>query len=1193
MRKYVLLLSGLFLAYLGNAQKLTITAASPDTVYLKDNFSIPGDSLTDGGNGFSGEGWSGEWSYSTAPSTLLEINSASLSYPTSTNLMVSGKSIREATTAGNELERDLANTYELFNTTFYLSFLARRDSLGDFSLEGYAGSYLRYGMSVNSSGSVKVRAGANWSSGSSNIFGADATFMIVLVKSRDTTKVALFGEGDVIPGDTSGVAWAASEIGVSGLDLDKLKFVITSGTVEIDEILLGSTWNSVTEAYSNENVLSSKNPDIRWGTEGDIDFYNVQISTETAFTTTLLDDTVSALVSRVVPNEELDYDEYFWRIRGRNKTSQTWGGWRKYSNLSIEEQDSVIQVYLSDPLDTIRTRVVHTTANQKIVLEQGTYSFDASEIGSVDYLFKLNNKSSVDIEGNGSTIILESDVGNVGFFTANNSQNISIRNLTLIREKKLHLPLKIVEVDTSDLSFVCERINSDYPLPSEEAVQYENDVESLWVLDSATRKIKYGTTLSVKTDADVSGVYETSKWKYYFNSAYSDRDYVIHNLSPGDICLSGQKFGNRKDFNLTNCTNATIYNITVENTGNTFAFFGEKCESISIIKCEFPKDEFQGPVSDGMHFKDLRGGAWIEDNVIESNGDDIIAIRPKNRTLTYVDASTMNVSIYDDIEVGDELHFVENSAFNYLYEAAVAQVNDMGSYIQVVLGAPVLTTDATDYNNFTLAGSHTMVRGNTFRGNRGDGFHLSINNSVFEKNSINDLGERVFTFTPSEGGGTYSRDVLIRNNEFTNVKRFDDLGEVNGSFLMIRFGSSSLKKHRNIVFEDNRCFGYPNTAFSVENAYNIYVRDNLISSGENVDTTYNFYGDIVQIDNTEDVFFTDNTFVEFRNRPADDYLTFANSSDFSTNNPHFNDQFVSKTWSVDKVGHSQVDTLRLGSTIPHRSLSTFYLKGVGKVDGNSSTDVLTFVNVDTEGDCSSKVKIDTLIVPGSTNFARAGLMMRDSTSQGSKYVMISAREYNGNFYLQHISRSSVSTSLTVGQTSGVIDFPIYLKLDRDANTYTSYYSNDGEAWVEFHEETFTLESGCLTGIALTSQDTTLFSELFADELLIDDYPEVSGSGLRKSQEDEKEDKVFLETKPSMNLWPNPAYKSFFVNFEGYELGVGSVEILDLSGRLIRFRQIEVSERQTKVDISGLKSGLYLVRVVLPNGDTQSRRLIVD
>lgn len=58
------------------------------------------------------------------------------------------------------------------------------------------------------------------------------------------------------------------------------------------------------------------------------------------------------------------------------------------------------------------------------------------------------------------------------------------------------------------------------------------------------------------------------------------------------------------------------------------------------------------------------------------------------------------------------------------------------------------------------------------------------------------------------------------------------------------------------------------------------------------------------------------------------------------------------------------------------------------------------------------------------------------------------------------------------------------------------------------------------------------------------------------------------------LYPNPAHDSFFLQFG--DCGKRNIELFDYQGRILRF--ISTSEPLEKIDIRGLKAGIYLVRI---------------
>jgi hypothetical protein len=236
-----------------NAQVVSITGSSPDSIYLYDDFNIPGITLTDNGNGISGKGWSNRWSYLAVPSTPINVVDSSLIYPSASNAIGSGGYIEENSSGGNTFERSFANAYEMYETTFYISFLAQKDSSGSFSIEGYGSngytlSKSNCGCRIGASGMVELRGGTSWQTDSiTGVFANDTTYLVVIAKEHEINKIALFEMGDSIPSDTSTVNWVITHLDTSIVAIDKFRIAFSSESVKFDELRLGSTWQSVTQ----------------------------------------------------------------------------------------------------------------------------------------------------------------------------------------------------------------------------------------------------------------------------------------------------------------------------------------------------------------------------------------------------------------------------------------------------------------------------------------------------------------------------------------------------------------------------------------------------------------------------------------------------------------------------------------------------------------------------------------------------------------------------------------------------------------------------------------------------------------------------------------------------------------------------------------------------------------------------------
>ncbi len=221
--------------------------AGNDTLYIYDNFDIVGNTLTQ--NGVSGAGWSARWSYvSGGFDPILVHDGVSLAYPSSSSSIASGGYIEQSAAGENIIERTFIDSYNLLNSTFYLSFLMQKDANGSFSLVGFGSDLLRYGLRIGASGAVEARASAGWGESSAEgVFLNDKTYLVVLEKVRDVNKVALFQEGDDIPTDPEDIEWVVVNTGRTGVDMDRFRLLFSSGTVKIDELRMGPTLKSVTQ----------------------------------------------------------------------------------------------------------------------------------------------------------------------------------------------------------------------------------------------------------------------------------------------------------------------------------------------------------------------------------------------------------------------------------------------------------------------------------------------------------------------------------------------------------------------------------------------------------------------------------------------------------------------------------------------------------------------------------------------------------------------------------------------------------------------------------------------------------------------------------------------------------------------------------------------------------------------------------
>ena len=204
----------------------------------------------------NGTGWSGSWTITSGTTVAGSANS--LVYPTGSGTALYGGAISSDGT--NIIERSFIDTYELLETTFYLSFLAVKTGASTLTLKGFSGTNPRYGMQITASGNLRVRASTKYGDYATGVFNNDVTYLVVIAKQGNNCMVTLFKEGDTVPTNPDDVTWLASATRATGADLDKFVFEFTGDNFKIDVLRLGSTLASVTksDAKNYESPLSVK-----------------------------------------------------------------------------------------------------------------------------------------------------------------------------------------------------------------------------------------------------------------------------------------------------------------------------------------------------------------------------------------------------------------------------------------------------------------------------------------------------------------------------------------------------------------------------------------------------------------------------------------------------------------------------------------------------------------------------------------------------------------------------------------------------------------------------------------------------------------------------------------------------------------------------------------------------------------------
>jgi hypothetical protein len=155
-----------------------------------------------------------------------------------------------------------------------------------------------------------------------------------------------------------------------------------------------------------------------------------------------------------------------------------------------------------------------------------------------------------------------------------------------------------------------------------------------------------------------------------------------------------------------------------------------------------------------------------------------------------------------------------------------------------------------------------------------------------------------------------------------------------------------------------------------------------------------------------------------------------------------------------------------GSTSSNNGIYT--VNGSG-ADLSGSSDAFHYANQQITGDTVIISRVSA--VQNTNSGAKAGLMIREGLTAGSKHVGLFLSPSGDVSFLRRTSTSG-ATSTTAGGTKAV---PYWLMLIRKGSEIAGYSSIDGQNWVLVDAVTITLNSTVYAGLAVTSKNNTVLN----------------------------------------------------------------------------------------------------------------------
>ena len=166
---------------------------------------------------------------------------------------------------------------------------------------------------------------------------------------------------------------------------------------------------------------------------------------------------------------------------------------------------------------------------------------------------------------------------------------------------------------------------------------------------------------------------------------------------------------------------------------------------------------------------------------------------------------------------------------------------------------------------------------------------------------------------------------------------------------------------------------------------------------------------------------------------------------------------------------------------------TFTLNGSGNDIWNTA-DTFHFVSQPVSGNFEIRARVTSL--QPTDPWAKAGVMIRDSAAPGAMNASVVLAASNGVSFQIRSGTGGATTSTVVGV--GTLKTPLWLRLVRAANSFSGYYSTDGNNWTLVGVSVpLVLNSNALIGLAVTAHNNNSNCVATFDNVSVNQSPSLA------------------------------------------------------------------------------------------------------
>ena len=1205
-----------------NAQNISINTSN-DLLYLYDDFNIEGSQMTNE-NGSTGEGWSAPWTYQSGHRDGVGVYEGYI----------------YNTKGGFGVTRQLSNPIKFVGSTYYVSFLFKKNSTGNFRISGRNSDDIdRFGIHIKQDGKLGAQAGVDYNNTvlSTESFVENNETYLVVAKYYYTDKpnmnISVYNANDAIPTNEPS-SWNLEVEGVTtGMEaIEHFRLAFSSPTVNIDEFKLGDTWKSVSttqfdatfpevptfemvnsDVQSIDPVLTSRPKNwtftveepgnyqlgYAWiwvdGTDKEVEL-EVKVGEEIVksftaksaiapyrFETRLENLSEGEVISvATTPKDGATY-KLSYRLAYATPTFAGLPTFEVVSYGAVGDGTSNDYQAVKDACEAAES------AGGGIVTFDGSKTYYVK--GPMNYaLFDFLNTSNIKIEGNGAKIIMHP---NGNFIRMDNTENIQIDGFTTTYGPLPYFQGEITTMNVEEL-YLDMQVEARYEAPVTGTYRQISDMfgRSFWITIPGT-KMGEGRHLSVdrteQIGADDHAIRVFLQDHETNDLSYSKSQNATHYIIPHKDFGHSNGLRDSPYCGIQRSSRVKISNILTHSVCHFAYTIGGNYGPITFSNTDFlapNEDDMHVVWRDGWHVWGNRYGIMIEDGDFDGGYtyDDIFS--PHTNVPIVESASGTTI----------QLKSKPGESYKKYTDKPLWQVGDLVSfwdenqtvYFGMARIKNVATTGSLSRIDITLDREIEQAQAGAY----------VINEEIINR----DMVIRNCTTTP-KGRNVAVRQrtpILYQNCDFQNIHFWTYIGE------------PWRTRPRNVVFDN--CIIYEGNKFNVDDAWNLTIKNSTIKTNPidisncprlilDNSTAVN----LILKDNSRAYVFGDgNNGNQSYNKDVSSEINFSKPNVYPSYRPPFLVDIEESEDSVYAKEPFDVNSTTL----------TDAGSGIGWKDNWTSSDAGLSIDEEVSLIYPSGVALNTSgghIVETQSNVSNERLFENQlSLASGTFYLSFLAKKTADGFFKLETSNTSSQIrfgmsvagtgSITAKSGTGISQSnrgkfesnKTYLVVVK----YSNQSGNSAVTRVKLYKEgdlvpmddtdlVWDVESAPnSTGVI---QDRLLIKveggTVALDELII-------GNSFRSVTYDENFEEINLAVAMDENikakLYPNPATTHFTVDLSS--ITKADLKLFDLTGKMVMSKTNVTG--QIMIPVNTLENGIYILNVKTESGSYMQKILII-